>query len=759
MDDINRLIDQTLELRRLAGGIQLPEVLVMGPVNSGKSTLINGLLKNDLSPTDASPSTFLPIRIIAGNDYTAEVIAGGKAKKVANKKHLSDLVRKRISIKNSDKGSDRIEIRHHAGILEWCSLIDTPGSGLSEETDRMLEKMVCGRTPGEIIFMLHQRGIDASAYGFLEKLHKAVSSAGKEISFWINVNTGYSDGTPLPETRERVRRLFPGRSIVHLINTRNPKSIEIISLYLKTKIAGNILRNMGEKLRDMDNRLPARLNKVSKIKDDSKFLMQIWGLNQEARSLLAAREAIDSLPLVGGRIKSLLEDHTRRLILLNNPFHSKPPINGAKTPPHRELEHLLEQMAGDKSICRIIPAGSIKALGERLREEKCRIEVVGTFSSGKTTFLNALVGEPLLTAGDQATTACRLLLRHGPSPKAVLETMLQPEFQLVQKEKGTCRLLKGGFDSLQSLLRDNTIFQAIADVEIALGNQFLRISRDKLEEVLYETYKRFNTTGKENRSISSLLPKLLTKQQRMQDNKLLTAVRLTFRNPFRFVFDLSKEAERKKFEAFTLPPYAAIAERIEVDHPSLPLKNAVFLDTPGSDSLHRQHLRQKPGYREHTDILLVFMHGKHLTAEGPETYSHRETGRAGTGVYYVINFADTMDQMEREKASLFVRLKMPAHKGSQPLPYAQVHMISALQAMQGEDDGFRRLVRQLAKTAGEHQHKLQAEVTGQLKNLLLDAAGSCVKPYSDNIIEKYLEALKTVEPQPSKTGTYRLILR
>ncbi|KJS14491.1 MAG: hypothetical protein VR69_17325 [Peptococcaceae bacterium BRH_c4b] len=757
MDDAYALINSALELRRRAGSMQLPEILVMGAVNSGKSTLINSLLKSHICPVDASPSTFLPVHFTAGDDFAAEVMVGGKARAVKDQTYLSDLIRKKISL----KGSDRVVIRHPASILNWCSLVDTPGTGLSSETDRLLENLTTGRHPGEIIFLLHQRGIDAFAHGFLTRLKKAVPEGGKTISFWINVNTGHSDGTPLPEAREVVRRLFPGQSRVYLINTRNPNSMEILSLYMQTEMAGRVLKKMDKQLREMDTRMPGRLNKIVKTGDDGEFLQQFWDLYQEARSLLAAREAMDALPLVSGRINSMLEDYTRRLILLSNPSQAEPFKTGGKASPPPKLEELVERMAGDKALCRIIPAGRLKILKEKLMGEKYQIEVVGTFSSGKTTFLNALLGEPLLTAGDRATTACKLFLHHGPLQKAVVETMLQPEFKPVQKKEGKYRLVKEELDSLRALLTDRDIFSAIGDVEITLGNQLLRIHRDKLEDVLDETLSRFSAKENEDRSIvASLLPKFLSKQQRLQDNMPLTSVRLTFNNILRFVFDLSHPEERKKFAAITLPPYAAISEKVEVYHPSLPLKNAVFIDTPGLDSLPGHQQSKKPDYREKADISLVFLHGKHLTAGGQKPSSGQDAGPTGTDVYYVINFADTLDQLEREKASLFVRLKMPVRSGVQPLPYPRVFMISALQALQGEDEGFQRLVRQLTRAAAEKQHKLQAEVAESLKRTLLDTASRRSGPdramnggkNRGDIIEKYLFEISRLDKYKAPEG-------
>lgn len=58
---------------------------------------------------------------------------------------------------------------------------------------------------------------------------------------------------------------------------------------------------------------------------------------------------------------------------------------------------------------------SFESLIQRLSDQSFRIAVVGEFSSGKSTFLNALIGEDLLKHGAQETTATVTEIYNDPN--------------------------------------------------------------------------------------------------------------------------------------------------------------------------------------------------------------------------------------------------------------------------------------------------------------------------------------------------------
>lgn len=314
--------------------------------------------------------------------------------------------------------------------------------------------------------------------------------------------------------------------------------------------------------------------------------------------------------------------------------------------------------------------------------------------------------------------------------------------------------------ALQSLINDKEFFSVLADVEIAVEKSFHRIPKDKLTAVLEDTLSQLSGGKKAGSAgrIASLLPGFISKKAPSRESPPLMAVRLTLSNPLRFVFDLDNPGQRERYVKITSPPYSFIIENVEVFHPSMPLREAYLVDTPGWDSPDNPRDVKKPAFSHRADIRLHFLHGKHLASDvrDPPESSPPE-------VYYVINFADTLNQLEREKASLFIRIKLPAQSGKQPLPYPRVYMISALEALQGGDEGFSRLVRQLARGVEDRHLRMLRETGEQLGSMLGEALERCSSGRTGSgdsrnaaKIKKYLEELKFLSKTSNMPGGNKL---
>lgn len=65
-------------------------------------------------------------------------------------------------------------------------------------------------------------------------------------------------------------------------------------------------------------------------------------------------------------------------------------------------------------------AAAARALGERLAEQRFHLAVLGQFKRGKSTLLNALLGEEVLPTGVVPLTAIPTFLRPGPSRRLVV---------------------------------------------------------------------------------------------------------------------------------------------------------------------------------------------------------------------------------------------------------------------------------------------------------------------------------------------------
>lgn len=61
-----------------------------------------------------------------------------------------------------------------------------------------------------------------------------------------------------------------------------------------------------------------------------------------------------------------------------------------------------------------------EALAEKLRREQFHVIVLGEFNRGKSTFINALLGAPVLPVAVRPTTAAINIIRYGETPRAVV---------------------------------------------------------------------------------------------------------------------------------------------------------------------------------------------------------------------------------------------------------------------------------------------------------------------------------------------------
>jgi GTP-binding protein EngB required for normal cell division len=92
----------------------------------------------------------------------------------------------------------------------------------------------------------------------------------------------------------------------------------------------------------------------------------------------------------------------------------RPQPNAWKTAPERLAE--LERLAKEAGAAEI--AGDAGTLLERLAEGRFYVACVGQFKRGKSTLLNALVGQPLLPAGVVPITTAVTVVRYGEQVRA-----------------------------------------------------------------------------------------------------------------------------------------------------------------------------------------------------------------------------------------------------------------------------------------------------------------------------------------------------
>ncbi|MFZ5646357.1 MAG: dynamin family protein [Bacillota bacterium] len=711
MNTVIDYINRVTNLRELNPELKKPTFLVAGPVNSGKSTLVNNLIDQRICPDDASPSTFFPVRFSFSETLQAFKIVKGHDVQIAERDLREALRnRRRLSV------PDGAEIMLPSGILRWCSLVDTPGVGLTRETDNMLKEHLSAANG--IIFLFHQRGIDTVTHSFLTGL--AGMKTRGWISFFINANLGLIDGTSLAETSQALRTIFPGRAEIYATNTRDRSSTDLISLFLQIKAMDFFIKGIQERLSKIDRSLPGKLEKASMVTDEEAFLLKIWDVVEDAEIINRGMLTIRDLPLIYGNLANKLRANTIRLTTENRITSSlkKPRIisPGAGD----QIASLVREVMSDRDLA----GHNGRALLEKteILREKCRVIVAGPFSTGKTTFLNALLGEALLPAEDRATTSCVFNIRYGQEKSAEVEHLLKAEFSPVVVREGKFTLNRDEVHALTQILEDPSLRELISGAEILRNGLYRGVTLLELASILDGICRSYSRTAAEPRTEKSRRIPLFTRRipETSATAAPVTSVRIIPARRPRMVFSLDDNQQRLKFHRAVSTPGSYLVERASINYPSENIAFADFIDTPGLGSLHLRHHDLAAPVLESGDLALVFLHAKHVLAEGIPGHIDR-IHRFGIKipVFYVINFADTISETEREKVSLYIRQKLSHSAGTGDiLPYPQVYTISALNALRQGDDGFDRLLRRIRKKAADIEAGKMAEVAGELTDWL-----------------------------------------
>jgi GTP-binding protein EngB required for normal cell division len=149
------------------------------------------------------------------------------------------------------------------------------------------------------------------------------------------------------------------------------------------------------------------------------------------------REALDRLELIGGDLAGWAAALRRSV------FARWLPSPAADMPPAAAWPELLRELRHEaRSLDRLDLLGAVEALAIE-RERPLRVAVVGEFNAGKSTFLNALLGEDVAPTGVLPTTATLHWVAWAPDPFARVVVRGAPDRVVPHAElKATLAALK-----------------------------------------------------------------------------------------------------------------------------------------------------------------------------------------------------------------------------------------------------------------------------------------------------------------------------
>lgn len=715
MSDLIRFIKCAEELQGIAGPAAKPCVVILGSFNAGKSTLLNRLLGEEVSPVGVTPTTPCLLCFDYGSSFKAR-FTGLREKNVF---YRPEQLHSFLAQLKSTTG--RVDIEIPSPLLKKCRLVDTPGiDSTGGDSGRLAEEAAAGAD--KVIYLFHQRGIEDQNRLFLYRLASIWKNKNlNDLSFWLNCNLGRCDGTSLETTREALRDIFLSQVRLNTINTSDRENVESFRLFLEVELARETLRNLSGYLKKLDSELPRRIKKVAGIKDESIFLAEFWGVRETAGLILETGRLLHSLP-------SVLKELDAHFHLINSANLgvelTKPggrpyiPQGSGGGEIKKALLDLIYHLLAEKQPGSFVDREKLKDLHRRTEGESFTVVAAGGFSTGKSTFFNALLKEEILPTADGPTTASVTRITYGLRKTATVHLPLQVTLQICGSTGGKASLCREEVAVLERWLAGPG--SDIACLEACVDGRYKRVDRREMLYMVNQVKELFAAGFTKKTPANSPIPSAfrLIPFKGLKGNKVLQKVRVTFHKSDRLEFDLSNPAESKEFRQAVGPDNALRVGFVEIQHPAGFLKLADFVDTPGLDWIQKHHYERTAGYIRQSDACLVFLNARQVLNDMDrenfqELFWLRPAGDFNSEIsrkdeekyFFLINFADALTPAQRETVYNFVRknLTSPANPWSYTFSNPKIFLISALKGLAGDNGGMGIFLKSLENSISRYR--------------------------------------------------------
>lgn len=702
MYNLKRYLAGTEELMEILTPSPKPCTVIMGSYNSGKSTLINNLLGQDVSPVDATPATSCLIYFDYGSSFSARYIAPG------DKKTFDKMDQLHAFLNRVEFPAGRVEIQLPSPLLKKCRLVDTPGIDfLGGEAARLAGQVLAGAD--KIIYLFHQRGIEDFSRLFLYKL--ASMWKGKElrhITFWLNCNLGTCDGSSLESTGAALREIFLNKMRLNTLNSIDRENVDVLRLFLEVDLARDNFRNSMNVLRKTDNELTVRISKLGAIKDDNVFLAEYWTLMDTVRKLLKSEVMLNSLPSVMQEMEELLKTMNSSNLgaVIRKPEgkqYSRKAMSLQET--RHALLHLINSLSTDKSIAAYLDRSSLLKLKRLIEGKRFTVVVAGGFSTGKSTFINALLKDTIMPTADGPTTASVNIISYGSTKTATVHLPLQVTLKVYEQIWDKASLNREVLAAVEKWMSDPR--HELALLQASTGGNFRHVDRQEMSRLIRQTRELFAAGSISRNSGNKTGPAAFkpVPLKSLRGSGVLHEIRVTFKNAGTRKFDLNRAEELKEFRDFTSQENVFKIDSVEIRHPCNFLELADFIDTPGLDWVQKYHYDKTSNYIRNCDSYLIFLNARHILNDMDKDsifeilknhMPHDSSDEPGK-YFLVINFCDVLTPLQRESVYNFVKKHLHLFTGpesaTRSLPY--IHMISALKGLSGEDGGIKRFLSNL----------------------------------------------------------------
>lgn len=278
-----------------------------------------------------------------------------------------------------------------------------------------------------------------------------------------------------------------------------------------------------------------------------------------------------------------------------------------------DREQLIEWLAKAKSEVQSLPDVSLLELEDaqrRLRHKSYLVAVFGAFSAGKSSLLNALLGDPLLVVSPNPTTASVTRLATAREDAQIRDVVVT-----AKTEDELWRDVLGAFEALheqpaslsEAILRARTLNPKGFATNLRSHVRFLVSVADGYAEMGDKLGQTWSTTADELKRFS---------------------------------------AQEKQ---------AAYISRVDVYRKQAWLDAGfIFVDTPGVDSIHRRHTDVAFRYMRHADAVLFVMYYTHAFTQRDRDFLLQLSGvqdvTSTNKLFTVINAVDLAKSDEERTA-------------------------------------------------------------------------------------------------------------
>ena len=665
---------------------ELPVVALAGPYNTGKSTMINSLLGRQVSPVDILPTTSVPVIFRRGNLYSITArLADGRIKMLSSTE-LESLPK---SKKSFVRQVLEVEVSLNHKLLHRMCLVDTPGFDAASGTDGLPSQLA---KADHIVYLLHQRGPGEADRKFIGQLLELLEA--EKLSFWINRNLGHYDGTSLTESRRVLREICAREIQVHVTDTMNPEAVRRFRLFIQGRAADVVISKITCRLKELDRGIPGATSASLRENNDISFLLDFWEASQTAREVIKGRNIIQTLPPVAKQINVLVDElispekgtNVSAISLQQGKIPDSALVRG-------RIKSLLTRAANDPALQSTHQTVALlRSLAGELEREQYLVTAAGGFSTGKTTFFNALLGEALLPAENRPTTFTVIRLLHGDTKKAVVRFANQVTIPTHYVEKNHAIICRHELEVLEHWLTDHELRSGISALEKVKKGRISSISADELRleiDTLKETFARVRHRSKKVRkpwkSLFKRIPLSNFNGAEQADSYVVY-----FPRRESIELDLTNQNDIKILEQTAGSHRSLRVDEIEIRHPADILRTANFLDTPGLDSVYHRHREITTRYLPDSDCFLFFLNGKHiLTRPDLSTYNIisgalNRSGNSTGKLFVIVNFADVLNEREKERVRNYLHANLVRTSRGTPDPVG-IYLVSALDALSGRD--------------------------------------------------------------------------